>query len=295
MADATTYFGSAVPAIYPNGNPIIVNGRPLLIPENFSLQKQVDAARFRAANGPMSVLDWFLEHFPPGSSGDPQRQPGWSGGFDARFTDAGNYGYGLSAAAAGISLDHILGVASLVNRIGTGKPLPAVNERAIRQGYDDFNAHRFPNVDEAAGQKYADRVSESDRANALSVGPKMLWDAAAGPAEFVYNHLFNSHANQTDVQRYALKKWGDLDSPDAQATMADFQQAFGGYPQHLDLICCSRCRQMAVSRAAKMFRCSLDAMARSWCMPVRLRQAEAAHCAASMDWMAGRMAVEARG
>jgi len=29
--------------------------------------------------------------------------------------------------------------------------------------------------------------------------------------------------------------WDDLNSPDAQAFMANFQQAFGGYPQHLDL------------------------------------------------------------
>jgi len=136
MADTTTYFGNAVLATYPDGSPIIVNGRPLLIPETYSLQQQIDAAHFRRSIGPLSVREWFLQHFPPGGSGDPQRQAGWSGGSDARFTDAGNYGYGLSAAAADLSLDHALSMADLVNRTSAGKPLPAVNERAIRQGYN---------------------------------------------------------------------------------------------------------------------------------------------------------------
>jgi hypothetical protein len=159
MTDTTTYFGNAVPATYPDGSPIIVNGRPLLIPEkNYSLQQQIDAARYQASRGLAAgflTREWFLQHFPAGSSGDPQRQAGWSGGFDARYTDAGNYGYGLSAAAAGISQDTALKMAAEVNQIGTGKPLPAVNERAIRQGYTDYTANLFPKGDVEAGRAYA--------------------------------------------------------------------------------------------------------------------------------------------
>jgi hypothetical protein len=38
-----------------------------------------------------------------------------------------------------------------------------------------------------------------------------------------------------DVERYAFEKWGNLDSPEAKAFMANFEQAFGSYPQHVDL------------------------------------------------------------
>src|SRR5579864_3268583 len=165
MADTTTYFGKAVPATYPDGTPIIVNGRPLLLPENYSLQQQIDAAHFQATRGPIAepfVWAWFSNHFPPGGSGDPQRQAGWSGGFDARFTDAGNYGYGLSAAAAGLSVDDALLMASPVNRSGTGKPLPVVNETAIRQGYNDFAAKRFPNVSAEGSTDGSSRCFSSD-------------------------------------------------------------------------------------------------------------------------------------
>jgi hypothetical protein len=234
MADTTSYFGNAVPATYPNGSPIIVNGRPLLIPETYSLQQQIDAAHFQRTIGLDSVVNWFFQHFPPGGSGDPQRQAGWSGGFDARFTDAGNYGYGLSAAAADLSLDSALRMATLVNRTGTGKPLPAVNERAIRQGYNDYIARLFPNVSESAGQAYVNSVRHSDYSNASSLGLEILGNAVAAPGNLFYN-LLNSEVGQTDVQRYAKAHWGDLNSPDAQAFMANFQQAFGGYPQHLDL------------------------------------------------------------
>jgi hypothetical protein len=40
---------------------------------------------------------------------------------------------------------------------------------------------------------------------------------------------------QRDVERYALEKWGNLDSPESKAFMANFEQAFGSYPQHVDL------------------------------------------------------------
>jgi hypothetical protein len=223
MADTTTYFGKAVPATYPDGSPIIVNARPLLIPENYSLQQQADAAGVQAAKG--NVDDWFFDHFQPGGRGDPQRQTGWSGGFDPRFRDAGNYGYGVSAAAAGLGLDYALSKATGFNQLGTGKSLPAVNERAIRQGYGDF-ANRFLPVNKSAGQEYLDSVKEPDRANRRSG----LEIAVAGARD-----ALNRQFSTPDVQRYALKKWGDLNSPDAQAFMANFQQAFGGYPQHLDL------------------------------------------------------------
>jgi hypothetical protein len=199
MADTTTYFGNAVPANYPDGRPIIVNGRPLLIPErNYSLQQQIDAAHFAASKG--LAREWFLNHFPAGGSGDPQRQAGSSGGFDARYTDAGNYGYGLSATAAGLSLDTALEKAAEVNRIGTGKPLPVVNERAIRQGYNDYNAKLFPQGNDEAGRAYAESVFGSDFANAASLPVGMGTDALKAD---VYDRFFNSQAGLTDVQRYA--------------------------------------------------------------------------------------------
>jgi hypothetical protein len=108
MADTITYFGNPVRATYPNGDPIIVNGRPLLIPSNFNLQNEINAAYYAATGFHLPVGSWFGLHYAPGSSGDPQRQAGYSGGFDARYTDAGNYGYGLSAAAAGLNLDKAL-------------------------------------------------------------------------------------------------------------------------------------------------------------------------------------------
>jgi hypothetical protein len=87
MADTITYFGNPVRATFPNGDLIIVNGRPLLIPPNFNLQNEVHAARY-AAKWPSPFLEWWFDtHYAPGSSGDPQRQAGYSGGFDPRFTE----------------------------------------------------------------------------------------------------------------------------------------------------------------------------------------------------------------
>jgi hypothetical protein len=47
MADNITYFGDPKRATYPDGKPIIVNGRPLLIPESFDLQNEINAATMR--------------------------------------------------------------------------------------------------------------------------------------------------------------------------------------------------------------------------------------------------------
>jgi hypothetical protein len=74
MADNITYFGDPVGATYPDGQPIVVNGRPLLIPENFDLQNEINAAHYAA----MRVLGrerWFGTHYAHGSSGDPQLDP----------------------------------------------------------------------------------------------------------------------------------------------------------------------------------------------------------------------------
>ncbi|WP_426425322.1 hypothetical protein [Bradyrhizobium genosp. A] len=231
MADTITFFGNAVLATYPDGTPIIVNGRPLLVPQqNYSLQQQIDAAHYQATIGASAVSAWFVRHFPPGGSGDPQRQAGVSGGFDPRFTDAGNYGYGLSAAAAGISLDVALQMASIVNLGGTSKSLPAANERAIRQGYDDYKAH-FPDVDDSAGQAYVKSVFAPDAVNAASIGGRTITNLLDIPG----NLIFTSKVAQSDAQRYAIAKWGDINSPDAAAFIANFQQAFSSYPQHLDI------------------------------------------------------------
>jgi len=48
MSDTITYFGDPKRATYPDGKPIIVNGRPLLIPENFDLQNEINAAAYSA-------------------------------------------------------------------------------------------------------------------------------------------------------------------------------------------------------------------------------------------------------
>jgi len=170
MADTIKYFGNPVPATYPNGDTIIVNSRPLLIPQNFDLQTQINAARFRSTQGKGSLLGWFLEYYPPGSSADPQRQAGYSGGFDPRYTDVANYGYGLSAAAAGLSLDDAHKNASRVNWFETGKAIPAANEHAIRKAYDDYAARRFPDIDHEAGKAYIASVSESHAGNAVLFG-----------------------------------------------------------------------------------------------------------------------------
>ena len=234
MADTTTYFGNAVPATYPDGGPIIVNGRPLLLPQNFDLRTQINAARFQSTQNLGSLAGWFYEHYAPGSSGDPQRQAGYSGGFDPTYTDGGNYGYGLSAAAAGLNLDLALLIASNVNFAETGKPLSLVNERAIRQAYGDYVAKRFPDIVHEAGKAYIDSVSDSDAANAKLATANVLKNARADIYSHAKNYFF-PQVTETDVQRYAKAHWGDLNSPDAQAFIANFQQAFGSYPKHLDL------------------------------------------------------------
>jgi hypothetical protein len=48
MSDTITYFGDPKRATYPDGKPIIVNGRPLLIPESFDLQNEINAAAYSA-------------------------------------------------------------------------------------------------------------------------------------------------------------------------------------------------------------------------------------------------------
>jgi hypothetical protein len=163
MADTITYFGNPIRATYPNGDPIIVNGRFLLVPENFNLQNEINAAHYAASRH--LWYPWSRLHYALGSSGDPQRQAGYSGGFDPRYTDAGNYAFGLSAAAAGLSLEDALGKAAEFNKLGTGKPLPAVNEHAIRQGFGDYAAKRFPNADLDSGWTYFKSTLPKDAAN----------------------------------------------------------------------------------------------------------------------------------
>ena len=84
----------------------------LLVPENFDLQNEMNAARY-AATQAYGLQSWFAHHYAHGSSGDPQRQAGYSGGFDPRYTDAGNYGFGLSAKAGGLSLESAIDLAML--------------------------------------------------------------------------------------------------------------------------------------------------------------------------------------
>ena len=223
MADTIRYFGDPVPATYPNGEPIVVNGRQLLIPQNFSLQNEINAAHYK------SPWLWFRTHYALGSSGDPQRQAGHSEGFDPRYTDAGNYAFALSAAAAGLSLETALGMASSVNKAGTGKALPAANENAIRQGFRDYAANRFPKVDDSAGAIYARSVNVRDMVNAS----KTVLDFFT--KKVVHSVGLSQPITETDVQRYAKARWGDLNSPDAKEFIANFKQAFGGYPQHVDI------------------------------------------------------------
>jgi hypothetical protein len=225
MADSITYFGDPVHATYPDGKPIVVNGRPLLIPENFDLQNEMNAARYAATQvyGPFS---WFQNHYAQGSSGDPQRQAGYSGGFDPRYTDAGNYAFGLSAKAAGYTLDVAIELAKEYNAaVGRGEALPTVNENAIRQAYQDFQEGRFLKPDVTKGKIYVDDTGSWDNKN--------FWSMLDGYRQ--RRGTPSSPPQPRDVERYALDKWGDLNSPQAKAFMANFEQAFGAYPQHVDL------------------------------------------------------------
>ena len=225
MADNVTYFGDPVGATYPDGTPIVVNGRPLLVPENFDLQNEVNAAHY-AATRTLGPTEWFVRHYAQGSSGDPQRQAGHSGGFDPRYTDGGNYGFGLSAAAAGYSVDWAIKRARQFNETaGTGKTLPKVNENAIRQAYQDYQEGRFLKPDAAKGETYFHAAEPWDKENFYSTVGGYL-RRLSGPS---------AQPQRKDVERYALEKWGDLNSPDAKAFMTNFEQAFGSYPQHLDL------------------------------------------------------------
>jgi hypothetical protein len=225
MPDSITYFGDPIRATYPNGDLIIVNGRPLLIPPNFNLQNEINAAHYAATRlYPLRTL-WFGAHYALGSHGDPQRQAGYSGDFDSRYTDAGNYGYGLSAAAAGYTLDQALQMATDFNKKGTGRPLPAVNETAIRQGFADYNSKRFSEPDHDSGAAYV-------RSTLLGDGLNTGHTVAGFGARFLNPP---ERITESDAERYAKAHWGDLSSPDAQMFMRSFQQAFGSYPQHLDI------------------------------------------------------------
>lgn len=221
MADTITYFGNPIYATDRNGQPIVVNGRPLLIPENFGLQNEINAAHYAAtqSDGPE---DWFKAHYSYGSAGDPQRQAGYSGGFDPRYTDGANYGYALSRAAAGDNVEEAIEKANQFNKwFGTGKPLPKANENVIRQAYRDYQDGRFLKPDAAKGEIYVGATKAKDKANISRTVAGALWPGAK--------------TERRDVERYALQKWGDLNSPEAKAFVANFEQAFGGYPQHVDL------------------------------------------------------------
>ncbi len=136
---------------------------------------------------------------------------------------------GLGKAAAGYSLD--VGNSSwqrLFNwSVGSGKALPKENENAIRQAYQDYQDGRFLKPD-AGQRKNLRRCNRSKRQREF---PKDCWQSQFSTAVA----SFFATPKRTDVERYALEKWGNLDSPEAKAFMANFEQAFGGYPQHVDL------------------------------------------------------------
>src|SRR5690349_20004596 len=69
-------FVDPVRATLPEGKPVIVNGRPHLIPDNLDLQNEMNAARY-AATQVHGLSSWFPSHYAHGSSGDPQRQAGY--------------------------------------------------------------------------------------------------------------------------------------------------------------------------------------------------------------------------
>ena len=132
---------------------------------------------------------------------DPQRQAGYSGGFDPRYTDAGNYAYGLSSAAAGYSLDDAINKAAGFNKRGTGRALPTANENAIRQAYADYGAKRFLEPDDESGKAYFHSVF-GDSLNFF----RTIGGFAHTP----------DRTTESDVKRYAKAHWGDLNSPEAQ-------------------------------------------------------------------------------
>ena len=237
MADNITYFGDPVRATYPDGKAIVVNGRSLLIPENFDLQNEINASHY-AATRPEGPSSWIEAHYSHSSAGDPQRQAGYSGGFDPRYTDGGNYGFGLGKAAAGYSRNIAILEAKLFNwRYGSGKALSKENENAIRQAYQDYQDGKFLKPDAAKGKIYVDATEARDKENFQKLGsPDPDLNPNNNPTPSPSSRSIPTPpSKRTDVERYALEKWGNLDSPEAKAFMANFEQAFGGYPQHVDL------------------------------------------------------------
>jgi len=120
-----------------------------------------------------------------------------------------------------MKLDDAISKATQVNKAANGKALPTANENAISQAYADYAAKRFPDVDHDAGAAYFHSTGLRDYINAAALAAGI-----ANPSQ---------PTTQRDVERYALDRWGDLNSPEAKAFIANFEQAFGSYPQHVDL------------------------------------------------------------
>ncbi len=94
---------------------------------------------------------------------------------------------------------------------GSGKALPKENENAIRQAYQDYQDGKFLKPDAAKGKIYVDATEARDKENFRRLG-------SPSPSR-------SPTPERTDVQRYAFEKWGNLDSPEAKAFMANFEQA----------------------------------------------------------------------
>src|SRR5262249_9150064 len=103
---------------------------------------------------------------------------------------------------------------------------------AIRQGFNDYGGNHFQNADDNAGAAYAKSVAWGDRWNAIKSGVDMGGDTLETGGSRL---LPSTHGTKSGVERYSRAQWGDVNSPEAQAFMSNFRQAFGSYPQHLDL------------------------------------------------------------
>ncbi|MBN9559431.1 MAG: hypothetical protein J0H14_01720 [Alphaproteobacteria bacterium] len=143
----------ATQVVLPDGTPVVdpATGRALMMPGFVSLEGNVLtglALQGMAATAPATreVILYFF--FRQGGLMDYQRT-GVDGPipYEANYRDFGNYNFGLVGAAAGYSLQFLLVMAGRYNRKVNPKSsdnsfgLPDRNEKWIRAGYADFQAH----------------------------------------------------------------------------------------------------------------------------------------------------------
>jgi len=109
---------------------------------------------------------------------------------------------GLSAAAAGYSVDQAIENANLVNKtVGVGKTLPKVNENAIRKAYQDYEKKRFLDPNPAKGEIYVRATQARDYENYSRMFAGSL------------SHRIETYLTpkRTDVERRSVANGDDMD------------------------------------------------------------------------------------